>query len=141
MPLTRNQIQQAIFDHYAGVLPSARLIVSSQWGDPGGETPVVFVMSEHTDHKNLNGNFYQLSHVIGLHVLVLDTRLEDGYIAADADEVMNALNQEIVDGFEALMTDTRWQRIEWAVPSAVMPKEEFTGHVYRHEVYLFRVSP
>lgn len=141
MPLTRNEIQQAVFDHYSGKLPSAKLVVSSQWGDPGGETPVVFVMSEATEHRNLNANFYQLAHLIGLHVLVLDTREEDGYIAPDADAVLNALNQEILDGFEALMTDNRWQRIEWATPSMVTPKAEFGGTVYRHEVYVFRVTP
>lgn len=139
--ITRDQTQQIVFEHYKPLLASAKLVVPMQWDDPQGDSPVVFIQAEGTEYRNLNNNYFQVMYLIGIHVLVLDSRQDDDYVTADADAAVNALNQEIVENFEPLLTNENWQRIEWAVPSQVTPKVEFGGSVYRHEQYVFRIFP
>lgn len=141
MGLTRDEIQGGIYEFFKDNLPTARLVVNGQWDQPDGDTPVVFVMAAGTEHQTLNREIYKIAHLIALHVLVLDSREDDNYVAEDADLLINTLNEEIVAGFETLMRDDRWQFVEWAIPSGVLPKEKMGGYWYRHELYVFRVFP
>lgn len=135
MSSSRAATRQILAQLLAEQLPTVQHVYPHQVADFNGESPVVVVTSAGSAREAFTHKGSQATYRFNLHVFVLYSDTASSWTESDAEDALDAIEQQIASICDAYKKTTVWQHLAYAEASqADGPPPVIAGLEYRHEV-------